>query len=290
MTTNGPTNVSPNPAPSLTQAVNAAVGKSLPKPRGLETKNTKDLSLEYFHGLIYAETSAWKTTTAAHFGKPEDVRIILTRSEEQLKPIKDEGYQYTPIMKAADPAAAFLFAWQYPEQLWPDWAQRPNRTLVIDDLTKGIQILLDADDSKDIRKSYGNVADSVSPVFNTSLAKPQNLVLIALAKVKENPITDVERVGPDLPPSMLNSVFLPDLEFVFYIDPQTHKMRTDRDFITAKKIDEKGREVTYRREIFAKNKIELTGAGRGVIRPLEDPNLGVLWERVKAAGRLGAIK
>lgn len=268
---------------SITTAVNAAQGAKRPVPKGLTLFNTRSLAAGYFHGCIYGETSARKTTTAAHFGTPEDARIILTRREEQLIPLRNEGYEVACV-KDAD---SLLFALKYPEQLWPDWATNPNRTLVLDDATEGVAMLLedaseiDGKEVRDKRRSYSKAGDDLREAVKTVLSKPMHFVMVALAKVRENGITQEERIAPDLPPSMQNLV-LTELEFVFYIKKNMWKLATDTEYISVTRTNEAtGKEETYKREIFAKNKLPFDLRGKGIVNKVEEMDLAKIWRKVK---------
>lgn len=278
--------MSPTVAPvSLTSAVNASNAKKLTVPKGLSLFNTKELSGGFFHGCVYSETSARKSSTAAQFGSAADVRIILTRRKEQLIPLRDLGYE-AALVENAD---SLMFALQYPEQLWPDWATRKDRTLVLDDATEAVAMLLedagtiDGKEVKDARRSYKEAGDNLRESIRSILRKPMHFVMVALAKVRENALTNEERIGPDLPPSMLN-MLLTELEFVFYINPRNWKFQTERDRIAVKDIDpQTNKEKTFIREIFAKHKLPLGLVGKGIIKPNEDMDLQSIWKRVNAA-------
>jgi hypothetical protein len=285
----------PRPAaivPSLSAAVNKAVAKTMPVPKGLKLMNTRDLSNGWFHACVYSETAARKTSTAAQFDTPENTRIILTRSEEQLLPLRDLGYQAA----AVSDAQALTFALSYPEQLWPDWAARPNRTLILDDATEAVAMLLedaseiDGKEVKDKRRSYGEAGDNLREIIKTIRRKPMNFIMVALAKVKENPLTNEESIRPDLPPSMLSMV-LTELEYVFYIKTSNYKMLTERDFITVKEIDPNtNKERIFRREIFAKNKITLGNVGKQLVLKEEELDLRKFWNKVQGVGQPLGVK
>lgn len=269
--------------PSLTAAVNRVQGATMKIPKGLELFNTRELSASYFHACVYAETSARKTSTAAQFDTPENTRIILTRSKEQVLPLRDKGYQ----VAAVQDAESLIFALTYPEQLWPDWAQRPNRTLVLDDATEAVTMLvedaseIDGKEVKDKRRSYSKAGEDLREIIKSIRRKPMNFIIVALAKVKENPLTNEESIGPDLPPSMLSMV-MTELEYVFYIKTSSWKMLTERDFIMVKETDpNSGKEITFRRQIFAKNKITLGNIGKNLVLKEEDLDLRKFWNKVQ---------
>lgn len=281
-----------NRPPLISAGVNAATGKAMTIPKGITKYNTNSLDEGYFHAVVYSETSARKTTTAAMFGSRDDVRIILTRSKEQLIPLKDLDYEFVTV----EDHASLMFALQFPEQLWPDWAGRPNRTLVLDDATRAVEMLLeeysviDGKEVKDRRRSYTAAKEDLDMAILAAKKKPQHLIVVALAKVKENPLTNEERIGPDLPPSMM-SMILTEFEFVFYIKTSTWKMLTDRDSTTYTDTDpQTNKEKTYRREIFAKHKLPKGLIGKGIIMKEEPLDLLAVWNKIKAgkAAVLGA--
>src|SRR5271157_5153856 len=104
----------------LALGVNKAIAAVTKPPKTLRLGNTAELKDQAFmHALIYSETSARKTTTAAEFAGPQKTRIISTRRKEQLIPLQNQGYQYAEVQDDA----ALLYALQFPERLWPDWAE-----------------------------------------------------------------------------------------------------------------------------------------------------------------------
>lgn len=266
----------PLPKPNLAGAVNAAQGSKVPRPKSLTTFNTSKLTDGFFHGCIYGETDARKSTTAALFGSPEDVRIVLTRRPEQLKPLRNKGYEVALV----EDEAALNYALMYPEQIWPDWAKRPDRTLVLDDATEAVAMLLDSSDAKDQRRSYMEAGDALRAAIQSTLKKPQHFVMTALAKVRSNPITDEERIGPDLPPSMLGFITT-EMEYCFYIDKKSWKFITQSLYTSIKGVDDKGKERIFLREIFGKNKLELELVGKGILAQREDMNLQTIWKKIK---------
>lgn len=269
---------------SLAQAVNAAAGHVLPLPKGLSLGNTRDIKNLYFHGCIYSYTSARKTSTAARFGTPQNTRIIVTRREEQLIPLKELGYEYAMVKDAA----ALRFAMAYPERLWPDWAKLEDRTLVLDDATEAVTLLLDdyseidGKEVKDRRRSFMEAGSDLREMIRGVLNKQMHFVIVALAKIKENPITDEEMVAPDLPPSMMN-MLLTELEFVFYIDPKTYKFTTDRDSFTFEGPDPSNpnKIKVFKRDVFAKHKLPVDLAGKGLIGRYEQMDLRAIWNKVQ---------
>ena len=275
------------PAPvggSLTAGVNAALAKAKEPPKSLKLGRTGELQNHvHMHALLYSETSARKTTTAAKFGNRVNTRFIITRRSEQLIPLQNMDYQYAEVQDAD----ALLYALQFPERLWPGWLESPDPTLVFDDATEGVQLLLEGhDDEKDGRRSYGLAGDDLRDAIRSLLRKQLNLIVVCLAKVKENALTTEERISPDLPPSMMNMV-LAEFEFAFYINPQTYQFTTDKDFFSYEGTDPNNpnKVKTFKRQIFAKHKIseELARATPKVIEKYEPMDLRALWNKVKAA-------
>jgi hypothetical protein len=268
--------------PSLAQRVNAANGAAARRPAGLTLGNTRELNKGFFRFVLYSETNARKTTTAAMFDSPEFVRIILTRRPEQLIPLMEAGYQYVHC----EDAQSLLYALKYPEQVWPDWANMADpegrKTLIVDDITKGVSMLVESNaGSKDRRQAYTGAMDDLDGAIVSLSRKPYNLGLIALAKVKENSLTNEEEISPDLPPSMKNYI-LAEFEGVFFINPKNWKLLTDRDrfaYVDVDPITQK--EKTFTRSVFAKVKVPVTALQS--VKKEEELNLGRLWKIVKAA-------
>lgn len=272
-------------APGIAASVNKVQGATLPVPKGLKKFNTRDTAAKYFHAIVYGETDARKTTTAATFGDPAKVRIIMTRREEQLLPLQAQGYE---AAKCED-AESFIYACMYPERLWPEWAALPDRVLVIDDITAAKDMLLDENSTndegkelKDNRKIHVGAKKDMQATMRSVLAKPQHVIVVALAKVYANDITNEETIGPDLPPAMLNMVTT-DFEFVFYIKKGVYKLLTEEDRTAFQKKDDKGVLKGYVRKIFGKHKLPKALEGTGVIKKEEEMNLIAIWERVQKA-------
>jgi hypothetical protein len=269
------------PAPSIASRVNVAAGNTVPRPKGLTVGNTRELNKSFFRSVLYAETNARKTSTAALFDTPEYVRIILTRRPEQLIPLMRQGYQYVHC----EDAASLLYALKYPEQVWPDWASMADpegrRTIILDDGTKGVAMLVEHNNTgKDRRQAYTGALDDLDGAIVSLSRKPYNFVIIALAKVKENAITNEEQIGPDLPPSMLNYITA-EFEAVLFIKTANYKMLTERDRFAYVDTDAvTGKEKTFTRIIFAKSKVPL---GSTAVKKEEELNLRSYWQKVKAS-------
>lgn len=301
MSTNVTVPIVPKPAVAVTptsslaaRVVASQVATATPgmpsRPASLKSGNTNKLE-DVMRCVLYAETSARKTSTAAMFAGADDSRIILTRPEDQLKTLEGMGFEY----QKCEDAAAFNYALRYPEALWPDWAAKPDpdrkRTIIIDDLTKGVAMLVDGNAAKDNRAAYRDAQADLDKGIQSLMKKPYNLILIATAKVKDNPVTNEETIFPELPPSMMNYV-LAEFTGVFYVKvglPNAPwKMLTDRDTFAYEDTDPvTGKVRSYRRSIFAKSKSSLLSLGRGpnpnAIQREEPLDLKLYWQKVKAA-------
>jgi len=287
------------PVGGLAAALNKTHARTLPLPKGLTRFNTSDLKTgtNYFHALLYAETSMWKTSIAAGLGKPEETLIVMTRRKEQLIPLQSMGIEVIMV----DNARALEYALTYPERLWEDARadRKPKgliplgdlKNLVLDDATEGVNMLLDdaqvidGKEVKDQRRSYNAAGKDLRRMCQTTLKKPRHLVIVALAKVRDNPITHEEQIGPDIPPSML-AMLNTEVEFAFYIKPQTHQLLTDRDFIVFKDKDDNGKEKIVKRTIFAKSKFDLAvlrkNKGVSPLLKYEEGNLQKLWAKIQS--------
>ena len=293
----------PTAAPRLAATLAAPVtlpgvtrSSVVPKvPVSLKQGFTGDLKDSGFlHAIIYADTGMWKTVIAVTFDDAAHTLIITTRRPEQLIPVGELDYPYVEVTDAD----ALEYALMYPEAIWANMrTRRPAlgelRTLVLDDATEAVELLLEGarDDLeeggrevKDRRRIYFRGKDSLRDLMKIVLRKPLNLIATAVAKVRENPITNEETVGPDLPPSMLGYIGA-EFEFVLYIRPTDHKFTTDRDSFAFVGVDDQGKERTVRRNILAKTKLPLSVAKRvpPVIAKYEDANLRAIWAKVQGA-------
>lgn len=274
----------PISASSLAQQVNRAQGATTPIPAGLVSKNTKSITSPWLRALIYGETNARKTTTAALFDTPENVRIILNRGEDQLIPLRNLGYEYVHC----DTMQKLKHAMMYPETLWPDWAKLPNRTLVIDDLSKSKEMMLDDHEFNERgtknnnmivhREAKADMAELMKSLFN----KPMHIIAIAFAKIYENSLTHEENVAPDLPPGILQMVTA-DFSFCFYIQKSSWMFVTNDKRETYRDVDEKMVMQNFTRVIMAKNKIPKDQVGKGVINDLEKMDLADIWKRIQGS-------
>lgn len=276
---------------SLSAAVSAGLAQKVNVPAGL--KLSQGYGLDYFHGMLYGDTGAYKTTTAFEFGGRENTFIVLSRSPEQLKPIRS----LSPHFCVAEDSDAFMFALQFPEKAadaagFPQWKDNPNRVLMVDDMTEGTALNVDENsvkddgsDVKDGRKIYGGVKDDIRACMLSLKKKRMHLVMTALAEVYLSPIDNDETIFPAMPKGA-RSIITAELEYVFYIKHETKKMLTDRHWLTYTKKDEKtGKPVMAKRDIFAKAKVsrELVGRVPPVIKQEEDLDLRALWSRICAA-------
>ena len=268
-------------------------------PASLKQGFTADIKDSGFlHAIIYADTGMWKTVVAVTFDDPAHTLIITTRRPEQLIPVGELDYPYVEVTDAD----ALEYALMYPEAIWAKMREkRPAlgelRTLVLDDATEAVELLLEGarDDLEsggrqvqDRRRIYFRGKDALRDLMKIVLRKPLNLIATAVAKVRENPITNEETVGPDLPPSMLGYIGA-EFEFVFYIRPSDHKFTTDRDSFTFVGQDENGKDKTVKRSILAKSKLPLSVAKKvpPVIAKYEDANLRLIWAKVQGAVKKG---
>lgn len=283
----------PNVAGLVKAAVPQVVLKVPPRPKGIISGNTRDLENGLFRFILFSETNATKSTTAARFDEPDWVRIIGTRHEEQLVPLKKLGYTYS----VAQNAEQLNWLLRYPETEWPEWfAMRdpadPKRrpTLILDDGTEAVNMLLDDNefiDGKEVKNQMRTYVaagkDLRDMLVKTTLRKNLNFGMTALAKAKESPrAPDEEIYGPWLPPAMLELV-MAEFEFVFYIDKAKKKLVTEDKSFTYQFEGPGGPKDmrTKKRTIYAKTKIDFLDVGKGVILPEEDLNLQAVWRKIR---------
>lgn len=274
--------------PSITQAVSNSI--ALKTPKGFTGASTSDLQTSYFHGMLYGETDSRKTTTAAQFGGPKRTFILLTRSPEQLIPIRNDNYHYARI----EDGQALAWALQFPEKAadaagFPEWKDTPERVLMVDDMTEGTNTMVDdnstRDDGsevKDGRQIYKAVNDDLRSIMMGLKKRQMHLVLTALAKVAPSPIANEETVYPDMPTGA-RSIITADLEFILFLKKSTGKMLTSSDFLTFVKKDEKtGKPLTGTRTIFAKHKLDRALIGRTppVLSKEEPMDLAGFWKKI----------
>lgn len=262
---------------------------NIPKPKGLTFFNTKELTRMFFHFCIYAETSMRKTTKLAEFCDPKKTLYILTRKKEQLIPIRSYGFEVAQV----EDSTALSFALMYPEKIWKELqSKRPDleelQYVALDDATEAVNLLVEGEDFKDQRKSYNEAGKELREILRLYRKKPVHFGMTALAKVRGNAITGEENVLPELPPSMLGFLTT-ELEFTFYVKPDTFQLLTDRDFFSVKGQDEStGKEKTFRRVIFAKNK--LPKEARNTLLKVEAGDLKSIWAKIEKAMTVAPAK
>lgn len=294
--------------PTVAAAVNAAVGLTIKPPAGVKRGSTRDIESGFMHVLIYGETDSRKTTTAAKFAGPKDTLFVLTRGQEQLMPVKNQGYAFVQV----DSAEGLMWALQNPESAarWvydsPSlnatekanllaWEKSADRTIIIDDTTEGANQIVDGnrtnekgDELKDGRKIYGNSNIEFREVLNSLKRKPMHTIFISLSKVNPYGAENKETIRPNLPTG-IHDLLVAELEYVFYLSPKSWKMTTARSSLQYSKLNDKGKMDTFTREIFAKNKLPMELATmpvlekQKIIKLEEEMDLRALWERIKSA-------
>jgi hypothetical protein len=289
--TKAPTPPATNLAARVAAAAPSAPTAARPASLGKPSSTTGLLDRAFFRTVLYGETSARKTSTAAQFAGPEFTRIILTRPEDQLLPLEGQGYQYI----YCPDAAALSYAIKNVDLIWPDWAAMPDpdkkRTVMVDDITKGVTFMVAANTARDNRMAYRDAQGDLDAAIQALGKKPYNQILISLAKTKDNNVTNVDNVGPELPPSILSYV-LAEYTSVLYVkipsNPlQPWKMLTDRDTVVYTDIVD-GKEKTFTKVLFAKTKSSLLNVGKGpnpnAIQREEPLDLQKFWEKCRRAG------
>lgn len=264
--------------PNLVQQVNTANISS--RPKGMtEPSNTRDILSPWLRLCIHGDIDAWKTTTAASFSAPADTRIILTRGEDQLIPVKDLAIPFQRCTNLAE----FEFACLYPEKIWPEWAELPNRTLIIDDITRAKELALESNDSgQNNMLVYREATRDISSIFRSIFSKPQHVIAIALTASYENDISHEENLTPDLPPSM-RRMLMADFSFVFYIDKAKKAFLTSSTRQTWQGLDQQMKAKVCTRTIFARHKLPKSLEGKGIIKPEEPLDIAAIWKRIQEA-------
>ena len=282
----------PRPASLVTQ-VGAAVARVSPMVSKLaaRTRSTFDINSPWARILIHGEIDSWKTTTAAHFGTPEQTRIILTRGEDQLLPIINEGYQYVKVNDAAE----FTEALSHCDHVWPDWAKHPEPVLILDDLSRAKDYVVAASkfyeaggqmkEYKDTRKIFGVAMGEFDAMFSLANRKPIHIIVTALSKVVEGKISLEETVMPDLSQGIGNLI-MSDYSFIFFLNkkkPFATRLLTEMDSEAVTEFSETAKtNITYQRYYFARSKVPAEMVGK-VIKRYEPANLRDVWNRVLAA-------
>lgn len=266
---------------SLAQQVNAAIAVTVPKPKGMPpVKSSDEVVSPWLRLCIYGDIDSKKTTTAAHFASPEDTRIILTRGEDQIIPIKKLKIPFQLCRDIAD----FRYAALYPEQIFgEEWASRPNRTLIFDDITKAKEFALDdSDTGQNNMMVYRDATKDIASVFKSVFSKPQHVIAIALASSYENDVTHEENLTPDLPPAM-RRMLMADFSFVFFINKAKQTFYTQEARQSWQGMDEKMRPKVCSRTIFARHKLPMELEGKGIIKPEEPLDIAAIWKKVQEA-------
>lgn len=276
--------------PTSSIAASVAAAAAIKTPKGFSGATTGGLETDYFHGMLYGETDSRKTSTAACFRGPLKTFILLTRSPEQLIPIRADNFHYARI----DDGQALAWALQFPEKAadaagFPEWKDQEERVLMIDDMSEGSNMMVDdnstRDDGtevKDGRQIYKAVNDDLRSIMSGLKKKKMHTIFTALAKIAPSQIANEETVYPDMP-SGARSIITADLEFIFFMKKSNGKMLTQPDYLTFVKKDEKtGKPVAGKRDIFAKHKLDRSLYGRTppVIMKEEVMDLAAVWKKV----------
>lgn len=276
------------PTRTLSQAVHSAAARTLKMPSGVKIFNTNMLSSLFFHCVIFGATNSGKTLTAAQFGGPEKTRIINTRNESQLITLQGLGYQGVTVSDFE----SFQYAALTPELLWPDWAEFPDRVLVLDDITEGAEGAIEenktTDSGAEIKNTmlvFRGVKTDLREIFRTVMRAPQHVILTALARTGRDNIDGSETITPDLPPSIYNMMGA-EIEYGFFLDREKKQIVTDTEIISVKDpiaVDPSTRQpLIHRRKIFAKYKQAADGSPRKVGQR-EPMDLAAIWQKIQAA-------
>jgi hypothetical protein len=259
----------------------------------IELFDASSLTQSYFRFVLYAETSRYKTTTAALFSDPDHTRIVLLRRKEQMLPLRDLGYKEIAHCPTLDKAQEALL---HPEALWPEWAKLTDRYLMLDDLTQLKDMILEDSETtvdaagnerevKDLRQIHRAAKDAMKDIIRGVLDKPMHFGCVAMAVSFPSQIDGNERIWPDLPPKMGNMVDT-DFEFVLYIDDHYKLVTTEIEIPFRYQDPKTGKEATKMRRIFAKHKLPLqyckVEKGKQPLLALREPlDLRAFWEKVR---------
>lgn len=294
-----PVSAAPKPATSLVSQVVAASARRSPMVTKLQgrTKSTFDIVSPWARILVHGEIDSLKTTVAHHFGKPEQCRTILTRGEDQMLPVINEGYKYVKV----DNAEEFTEALSYCDSIWPDWAKHPDPILIVDDITRAKDYVVSSSkyysdssgnqkEYKDNRKVFGVAMGEFDAMFTIANKKPIHIVLTGLSKVVEGKISLEETVMPDLSQGIGNLI-MSDYSFIWFLNkkkPVETRLLTEMDNEAVTEYSETAKmNVTYQRYYFARSKVPSELVGK-VIKKYEPANLRAVWDKVMAA-RKGQI-
>ena len=266
--------------PSITQSVSASIAAKLPK--GFKSAGIDDDAPKFFHCLIYGYTGSFKTVTAANFGGPDRTLIIGTRDIEQYK-IPLEGKGYRPVVLAHD-VDTFKWAVTNPEAAadavgFPEWKSRDDRVLVVDDWTEGALMLVEDNEVndegkevKDGRKIYGAVNEEVRAILNALKRRRMHIIFTALVNEDDWSIYPAMSKGTA---KYIEAAF----DYVFYLDKETKKMRTEPFSVPYVAKDQFGKDTTRLRKGFGKHKVRREDSGK-LINKEEEMDLGKLWSKV----------
>lgn len=275
------------PSLNIAASVASSVAKNVPK--GLTVVPMDDTFPDKFHCLVYGPTNTFKTTTAALFGGPERTLIISTRDPEQVRiPLRGMGFRSIVTAYESD---ALLFALQFPDRAadlagFPEWKDREDRVLMLDDWTEGSALLVDDnstnDQGKDVRdgrKIYGETKNDMRDLLNGLKLKHIHTVFTALSAEND------WAVYPDLPKGArthLEAAF----DYVFYVDRAGRKLKTG-DFSVPYQAKDSvtGKDITRLRTGFAKAKVPkmLVGRTPPVLEKEEGLDLAAVWGKIGAA-------
>lgn len=283
----------PRPA-SVVAQVNAANARVSPMVSKLaaRTRSTFDINSPWARVLIHGEIDSLKTTVAHHFGTPEQCRTILTRGEDQMAPVVNEGYKFVQVNTGEE----FAEALSHCDAIWPDWAKHPEPVLIVDDMTRAKDFIVTSSrtyekdgrvmEYKDTRKVYGEALATFDSIFTLANRKPIHIILVSTSKVVEGKISLEETVMPDLSQGIGNFI-MSDYSYIFFLDkkrPPSARMLTSLNNEAVTEYDEQQRkQVTYQRYYFARHKIPAELVGKGIIKQYEPADLRAVWEKVKAA-------
>jgi hypothetical protein len=296
---------SPKPAPMASIASRLADMLELDAgapPASLRGGSTNALHTGHFHFMLYGEPNTFKTTVAAEFMGPGHTLIIMTRRESQLTPLARKGYKFL-VAEDADSLrwallhtdkAAELAAQAAGDPEWaPLWKIDPDRTLIIDDVTEGTNVLkedymyvlnkeLETVRIKDPRQAYKKAADELHDYLKIVLGRPQHVGLVALDKSFDVEGTSDNRTEPDMPNKMMKLVET-ELEYVFFF-PHGDRMQTKTSkVVRSAQLEGKKETVTWNEITFAKCKLPIEYLGKGVVADMAPKNLRVVWAAIQAA-------
>ena len=273
---------------TMNQALANAQGARV--PAGFSGASTAAVKQTFLHSIVYGETDRQKTRTSAKFRGPEHTFILLAVAPEQLASINGENYHYARLQNAihvrwalTNPEAAADAAG------FPEWKTDPERCLVVDDMSEGVQMLVEdneTDDNgkeRDGRKVYGDVNSEVRVIVNALKRRQMHLILIAGAKVATSGVANEETVRPDFPDGAYR-ILSKEMEHCFYLQ-ENGKILTQPSSLQFKKKDERGKEVLGLRKVFAKNKPSEQATAKPVLLKEEPLDLGAVWEKIRTVAK-----